>query len=119
MGTNYYAEMSIHGVPINLHIGKSSVGWKFLFAEYSNLRSWADWLEFLTLDDVKIVDEYGQSVEVDDLARVVRHAQKPTNLDYLNAPSSMWGGPLVGREIHERLDADGYRFSRSEPEDWS
>ena len=117
MGTNYYAEPSIQGIPVRLHIGKSSVGWKFLFAEYSNLQSWAAWREFLSIGSVRIVDEYNSTVLFSDLCNLVQMKQKPTNLDYLNASSEMWG-PFDDREKIERLDDAGYRFSRSDPEDW-
>lgn len=122
MGTNYYAETSVHGVPVRLHIGKSSAGWKFLFAEYDNLRSWSAWQKFLMQPGVKVVDEYDEPLAVSDLERIVENKQQPENLNYRNAPATAWGDynqPIIERSKHERLDDDGYRFSTSKPDDWS
>lgn len=122
MGTNYYAKTSVHGVPIELHIGKSSGGWKFLFAEYDNLRSWSEWRAFLDRPGVEITDEYRSPMNYADLVQIVEADQKPPNWDYITAPSSAWGDkyrPIEERQKYERLDEHGYRFCRSNPEDWS
>lgn len=120
MGTNYYAETSVHGVPITMHIGKSSIGWKFLFAEYDNLQTWTEWRNFLNIGSVRIKDEYDRDVTFDELSEIIEVKQKSDNWDLNNAPSHAWGDfPGHDRSRHERLDEHGYRFSRSSPDDWS
>lgn len=121
MGTNYYAETSVHGVPIRLHIGKSLTGWKFLFAEYDNLRSWQEWKTFLDKEGVEIVDEYDRPLTFNALSQIIWDKQcNPESWDMLNAPSDAWGDfPGHDRSRHERLDEHGYRFCRSNPDDWS
>lgn len=119
MGTNYYAEMSIHGIPLSLHIGKSSMGWKFLFAKYDNLSSKKEWEAFLAKDGVSISDEYGDKFSRGELLREIEYKQSADRYDYLTAPLSVWPSNLEERSKHERLDEEGYRISFSPPEDWS
>lgn len=118
MGTNYYGQISIHGEQTRLHIGKSSAGWKFLFAQYDNLTTMREWFAWLDRPGVTVTDEYGDEIAVDGLKNTVHAMQKEDNWDMENAPLRAWG-PDHDRSRHERLDADGYRFSLSDPEDWS
>jgi len=66
MGTNYYIEdpcanPCAHCQPHPLHIGKTSVGWRFLAnADDMETRSWTELRTRLT--DATIVDEYGERV---------------------------------------------------------
>jgi len=119
MGTNYYAESRVHGIPIRLHIGKSSAGWKFLFAEYDNLKSKAEWYAYLARPGVTIVDEYDDRLSFLDLRGSINSAQRPDFLDAYNAPDSSYGFPRSERDRYERLDAEGYHFSIGNPESWS
>ena len=53
MGTNYYAVKKKPTISEPLHIGKSSVGWKFLFQEINKYNSF-DWdLEIHTFEQLK------------------------------------------------------------------
>lgn len=66
MGTNFYARTNnceaCHRCD-RLHIGKSSVGWRFCFRSYDEWRpsSVEEWRTFLAREDVAIVDEYGET----------------------------------------------------------
>lgn len=119
MGTNYYtkapADCPCCGRSFEpLHIGKSSGGWKFLFAPYPelNLTSWAAWQRHLEETSAEIVDEYGSAVSFEELRDLVESKQRPDMLDANNA-SSMQYGPTPRSERHqfETADPQGYRFS--------
>jgi len=116
MGTNYYTtaeppcEKCGRGSE-QLHIGKSSAGWKFLFAPYPEhgLTSWRAWQTFLT--NRVIQDEYGAIVDLADLKALVEAKQGDGMLDGATAPESMYGRPLGKRSDIETADEYGYRFS--------
>jgi hypothetical protein len=61
MGTNYYA---IRPGEEDLHIGKASAGWEFLFRAHKDpeITSIADWMYTLNLPEVKIRNEYGTEI---------------------------------------------------------
>lgn len=78
MGTNYYLHFN-HCDCCNrfdqIHIGKSSTGWRFTFRGYLDLdeldkvpdvpdqlsvRSFEDWQRIINQDDCEIYDEYGR-----------------------------------------------------------
>lgn len=73
MGTNYYAQRNCCDYcgrgDDSLHIGKSSAGWVFALNTHPDekITSLKDWLKLLSRDDVRIVDEYGKSLELEDL----------------------------------------------------
>lgn len=95
MGTNYYAiqnKVSLHNRVI--HIGKSSVGWKFLFQGYQNatdsddfmdddlnINSLEDWKNFLNTDEYIILNEYDERVSYDDFFKMVEEKQSEENPD--------------------------------------
>ena len=63
MGTNYYLRKNYcHCCKRydEIHIGKSSVGTKFLFHVTNEIRSIDDWFKEINKIDGVIVDEYGQ-----------------------------------------------------------
>lgn len=79
MGTNYYAVRSRPTTESPIHIGKSSVGWMFLFQE--QYKPWNDppvhwsdfdevkaWLKKYTVDSTEyvIIDEYDKIVSYDE-----------------------------------------------------
>ena len=74
MGTNYYTVPKKPTLyPHNLHIGKSSAGWKFLFQGYQgyeleynkliNINSVEDWKNYLKDNDVLIFDDFFKMIE--------------------------------------------------------
>jgi len=112
MGTNYYAYTDTcphcgRGDE-RIHIGKQSGGWTFGWHGISGvmdgveLRSCADWYEFLARDGVSIADEYGHSVTLEEFREMVdaqRNARRNHALEY---PDRCW------------VDADGCGFSSGE-----
>jgi hypothetical protein len=57
-----------------IHIGKSSFGWKFIF-DYNHFKYYdlnrKSINDFLCRNDVKLYDEYGEQVSIDDFWRLV------------------------------------------------
>ena len=78
MGTNYYVNYNICkccGRGEQVHIGKSSCGWKFLFYaprkseygfNYETITSIDDWKKFLKENEHTIEDEYGKPIPDED-----------------------------------------------------
>ena len=84
MGTNYYTvgeaktcgeSGAVKDVVEALHVGKSSGGWRFLFRGHTDegLLTAKAWWAYL--ETRKIVDEYGSSVNFDELKRLVAAKQ--------------------------------------------
>lgn len=91
MGMNYYLLEDIceccHRERRKLHIGKSSFGWTFSFHGFRNewdqpnIKSWADWKEYLKLridGTCAIVDEDGEFIALDTFFYLVE--SKKNNL---------------------------------------
>lgn len=94
MGTNYYAVMKKPTIAGPIHIGKSSIGWKFLFhsvPRYFNyvngepLDSYSRWVNFLKEytenDTIVIMNEYDEEVSLTDLIELVQRKQLEINDD--------------------------------------
>lgn len=78
MSTNYYALIKekcpcCGGDNKSIHIGKSSVGWKFHMKSYNSpkLQSLEDWIAYLASNNTKITNEYGEQITLTDFLRVV------------------------------------------------
>ena len=122
MGTNYYLRIkpceSCGRCETSLHIGKQSAGWKFGFARYKKgawtydgrkIERATEWFDLLNRDDHvnNIWDEYDRKLLTDDFMSMV--------------------SSQVGREDlrgatddnYEYEDPDGFRFIKSDPDDWS
>lgn len=115
MGTNYYitadkpCEKCGRGGE-ELHIGKSSAGWKFLFAPYPErgLTNWRAWKQFL-LDttvgiEAPIRDEYGKEWKLAEFIGLVEIKQ-------MRDGKSGEAATLSAR--YRTFDPDGYIFSTS------
>lgn len=89
MGTNYYVEkiipdehkliLNLYGAKLEpLHLGKASAGWEFVFRGYRelNLTSLDGWLEYITTNDVRIVNEYDEEVILENFLRMVYRFRK-------------------------------------------
>ena len=118
MGTNYYAQ--VHRCKhcdhprSEIHIGKSSAGWTFSFHATDELRSWAQWREFLGRPEVEIRDEYERPVgfgEFCDLVESKRHEKR--NHAKLMIARDPQMGPLA-RSDGQFLDPEGHSFSEGE-----
>jgi hypothetical protein len=99
MGTNYYWRHNIcpHcGRYEEAHIGKSSMGWQFLFHGYRDnllplpdpevdlkvkVLSWKDWKELLSKEG-KIFNEYGAEVPLADLVANVEAPERKTMISH-------------------------------------
>lgn len=116
MGTNYYVSVEPPCEHCgrggeNLHVGKQSFGWAFLFAAYPErmLTSAKSWREFLQATTAPLVDEYGETIDKDRFWKMVDANKKAWTSR--SAPLSAWGS--ADRERYEYIDEDGYRVSRS------
>lgn len=112
MGTNYYAVRNHPTVKSPIHIGKSSGGWKFLFAsqrdtwndppiEWNTYNQVRDWLKKYTVDSTEyvILDEYDDVISYDDFIAMVERKQKEdSNED----------------DFKYSRNVDGYRFEDGE-----
>ena len=67
MGTNYYVRYRYE----EIHIGKSSIGWTFTFHATDKIRSYKQWITFLSRKDVNIFDEYGKKVSLKEFKKLV------------------------------------------------
>lgn len=92
MGTNFYAVRNRPTTISPIHIGKSSLGWKFLFQEQSDHWSeppieWHtykqvyDWLCKYVVEtkEFVIMDEYDQIVPFDEFIEMVDRLQRENN----------------------------------------
>jgi hypothetical protein len=86
MGTNYYVTSKEPTIRTPIHIGKSSIGWKFLFHEVDAWENWIDgtsiytypqWVTFLenNKDIIVIMNEYDEVVELEELLAIVEKKQ--------------------------------------------
>ncbi len=88
MGTNYYAVRNRPTTDSPIHIGKSSIGWLFLFQEqndpwndppvaWCNYEQVKDWLKKYTVDcnDYVILNEYDEVVPFDEFFDLVDYKQ--------------------------------------------
>lgn len=109
MGTNYYAVSIKPTVNPPIHIGKSSMGWKFLFHEVSAWENWVDdsdirtypqWIKFLkaNADRVVIMNEYDEFVSLERFIEIVKLKQKENNAD----------------DFTHAKNINGYRFTDGE-----
>lgn len=111
MSTNYYA----YGPAIDpegLHIGQSAAGWRFLFRGHPDLglTTHAAWQRFLRQPGVRIEDEYGLDIDLDEMDATMTRRRLPD------------GTPLKPRVTAARttlpddwhIDPDGHAFCAKE-----
>ena len=100
MGTNYYVVKNGPSIQDHVHIGKSSIGWMFLFERQNNewheppiawntFNQVKEWLKKYTVDstDYVIIDEYDEIITYDDFIEMVelkqeRDKDNPDNFTY-------------------------------------
>lgn len=111
MGTNYYLVKSKPTTREPIHIGKSSIGWRFLFHRvnepwndppvvwntYNQVKSFLQKYAVLNKDYL-IMDEYDEIVSYEDFVRMVDRKQKEDN----------------PHNFENADDIDGYRFTDAE-----
>lgn len=113
MGTNYYVVPNRPSIAEPIHIGKSSMGWMFLFQDvcepYRNVPViWhsydevEDWLHQNTVDsnDYVIINEYDEIIPFDDFIELVARKQE----QFKDNPDNF---------THCR-NVNGYRFEEGE-----
>lgn len=78
MGTNYYLETyycPCCGKPRKTeHLGKSSIGWKFLFHKTDRIKDFKSFCDFIKEGEVK--DEYGRTIDKKKLVELIESKQK-------------------------------------------
>ena len=89
MGTNYYWHEKppcpcCGATEEPLHIGKSSWGWCFSLHvdRHLGIKTLEDWIERFNREGSHIRDEYGGTVEVDEMMRVITQRGKPAPTDW-------------------------------------
>ena len=106
MGTNYYTKNekcpTCGNEPEGLHLGKSSIGWKFIFqynggTYYETVEGMKSWLK-----DKKIVDEYGAEVSYEDFWKMVDTKQKPEFKSHAEEHPSQYDFVLAGYSFTDR-----------------
>ncbi len=123
MSTNYYIN-DLMGQ--TMHIGKSSVGWQFLFNVGNHdavdpLDSYDNWMNYLVIatgwKGHQIEDEYGRPVTLAELQERIISTQK-TGVNGWTAPDDIVG-PFAARrrkdnnDVMENYCRKGFRFSTS------
>ncbi len=104
MGTNYYAvrkKPSLYNREI--HIGKSSAGWGFLFSNNDDFHTYTQfrkWLDKEVPNEYVLFNEYNEEITKEQLLKLIEKKQKeglenPHNFDYVK-------------------NIDGYRFSNDD-----
>lgn len=99
----------------DLHIAKTSYGWKPLFEEHERVHSIADlkWL-YDQIPDAQIFDEYGNRYSWPKFEeRVIRFGDRENNWRTL-AHNDMATAQRFQCDPYEYISSDGYRFSRNE-----
>ncbi len=78
MGTNYYLRCNICircGRFDQRHIGKDSVGWKFLFHIDENYKNIDNWLENMKSSRYEIYDEYDNRISYHDFIYMIKNKE--------------------------------------------
>lgn len=113
MGTNYFLVHNRPTVNPPMHIGKSSIGWRFLFQAvdfdwqntfegFGKIQTFPQWKRMIleTTGDGRavIMDEYDEIVKADDFFQMVAKKQEEQNEDNFAYADNI----------------DGYRFSHED-----
>lgn len=105
MGTNFYASHK-HCNKCKrydlIHIGKSSAGWTFGFHATDEIRSYKDWIKFLSKKDVKIFSEYEVEISLFEFKEMVKVKRLEPNCHAKQYPD------------HSFLDEESNGFSEGE-----
>jgi len=112
MGTNYYAVRNRASVETPIHIGKSSLGWKFHFqeqdidshnppVEWHTYDQVIEWLKKYTVEsnEYVIMDEYDEIVSLEEFMELIERKQEENNPDNFR---------------YGVKNVNGYRFSERE-----
>lgn len=112
MGTNYYAVKNRPTTTEPIHIGKSSIGWRFLFQTQND--TWNDppvvwntydqvyeWLYKNTVEkeDYVIINEYDEIISFEKFIQLVEEKQKINNPDDFTFTRNMNGFRFTDNEF--------------------
>jgi hypothetical protein len=75
MSTNYYLPTDAEDPEEGLHVGKSSIGWRFLFRSHTGLET-VDSVRALLNRHERVVDEYGREVSLERFWALVEMKQE-------------------------------------------
>lgn len=84
MGTNYYGRLK---KPIRrvikdyneFHIGKSSIGWKFIFQANEHFKNFDEFKKWLENENYEIYDEYDRKQDKKDFLNFILEKQSDEN----------------------------------------
>lgn len=101
MGTNYFAiskQPRVHDRMV--HLGKASGGWRFLFHETDDIKTYPQFVQWLEKNitekgEYVLMNEYEEEVAVEELLELIQSMQGEDN----------------PRNFSNARDVDGYRFS--------
>lgn len=112
MGTNYYVRID-NNRDNDIHIGKSSGGWKFIFQTNTNFyeSNKRGVNRFLKLHKTDIYDEYGKRISVEDFWDLVKIKENGIDLkSYYNYPYCLKFYDTKG----EKIPGDMIKFEKHE-----
>ena len=121
MGTNFYFRKQIgHQCEHcgradkyeELHVGKSSHGWKFAFDTWhGEFKSFKAWKTLMETNPGKIFDEYGDCISLTDFIEKVESKQGGKGLkEYYAGLTRKFSRGDLGEADKEFYDAEGYNF---------
>lgn len=114
MGTNYYAkenECKCCGRYDEVHVGKQSYGWAFIFA--NKFPSKQEWVEYLS--DKPIINEYGEAIHLFKLLDSIEDTKNKLNYKtYLAKEDRKYAEYKDNPDDFEYLDDEGYRIGKRE-----
>ena len=109
MGTNYYLVKNKPSTDSGLHIGKSSLGWRFLFHKppiwetdkpLNTFEQWRDYLKETTESgNYVILNEYDEVVSLDDFLKMVANKQNENKPDMFEYCENVNGYRFASREF--------------------
>ncbi len=117
MGTNYFL-ITKNEVDENKHIGKSSMGWQFIFRGYPKefIFSLNDWKTLINEPSNLVINEYG---EIIDKATFYQGIEAVTRKEMLNAYNVLHKVPMNKKErVKFELDKDKENYDSSIRKEW-
>ena len=110
MGTNFYARINACNYcgrsDDEIHIGKSSAGWTFSFHVTDEIKSYKDWIKYLSRDNIKIVDEYNSVYSLEEFEDLV---ESKKNEEHNHTKACMKSG-----YENSYLDEEGHSMTKED-----
>lgn len=127
MGTNYYyryKNCECCNRYVELHIGKSSIGWTFSFhaireGEIENMpslkiESYKDWLKLYDDINGEIYNEYGEIISIKQFKELVKNKMKEKLTHTIYCQNSKNTYDKIYANENYFLDSEGHSFSYGE-----